>query len=240
MVRCRRSFLLCVCVTLCAATFLIASDTLAATIIKLGLGGDAAADIEFDGTTLSTVDQLDGATSGEQNTNVEFQGFLDGMADIIAPPPASFTLSGLMTAGPATGFPTINPVLVIQDFTGGTFDLYNAANVLLLSGTLNNSTLAGPIGPPATGALFTTSFAQVTGGTLASLIAANSLSLSMSLTDINNGAGFSLGAAAPLLNPFTADVTLNIAGDVIPEPASAVLVLLAGVSAVLSLRRRYR
>jgi len=238
MVRCRRDILF--CFTVCAAAFLFAGESLAGTIIKLGLGGDAAADIEFDGTTLSTVDQLDGATSGEQNTNVEFQGFLDGLMDIIGPPPASFTLSGLSAAGPASGFPTINPVLVIQDFTGGTFDLYNAANVLLLSGKLNSSTLAGPIGPPATGALFTTSFAEVTGGTLESLIAANSLSLSMSLTDINSGAGFSLGAAAPLLSPFTADVTLNIAGNVIPEPASALLVVVAGVSVVFSLRRRYR
>jgi hypothetical protein len=219
---------------------LLANVSHAGTIIKLGLGGDGAADIEFDGTTLMTVNQFDNSTAGHQNTNIEFQGFLDGLTDVVGPPPGSFTLLNLMTAGLASPFPAVNPVLVIQNFSGGTFELYNAANVLLISGQLHASTMAGPLGPPATGALFTTSFADVTGGVLASLIKPNSLSLSMSLTDINSGVGLSLGAAAPALNPFHADVTLNISADPIPEPTSALLVIIGALSAAFAIRQRYR
>ncbi|MEX2093101.1 MAG: hypothetical protein WD971_10515, partial [Pirellulales bacterium] len=172
----------------------------AGTIIKLSLGGDAAPDIIFDGVSMSTVVDANGLTTGHQDTNVEFLDFLSGETDIIAPPPASFSMSGLATAGPAT---VIAGVLVIQDFTGGTFDLYDDSNGLLLSGLLDDSTLAGPIGPPATGALFTTSFATVTGGSLATKIDKVTLTLSMSFSDINGGAGFSVGVAAPILNAFT-------------------------------------
>jgi hypothetical protein len=67
-----------------------------------------------------------------------------------------------------------------------------------------------------------------TGGTLASKLDPDTLSLSMSLTDINGGAGLSVtNGDEPLLRPFNADVTLNIAG--VPEPASALLALLAAV-----------
>lgn len=227
------------CVAISAAFATVATmPCQAGTIVKLGLGGDAAADIEFDGTTLGTVNQFDGTTTGHQNTNVEFQGFLDGLADIVGPPPASFTLSGLTTSGTASVFPAMNPVLVIQDFTGGTFELYNTANVLLLSGKLNNSAMTGPIGPPATGALFTTSFAEVTGGTLANLLDLDSLTMSMSLTDINSGVGLTLDAAAPLLNPFHSDVTLNIAADPVPEPAGRLLIAAAAIAWLASWRPR--
>jgi hypothetical protein len=71
----------------------------------------------------------------------------------------------------------------------------------------------------------------VTGGTLAPYLLADSLSLSISFTNINSGGGFAVGAAAPTLNPFTADATLNIAADSnpIPEPAG-ILLLLVGVA----------
>jgi hypothetical protein len=64
----------------------------------------------------------------------------------------------------------------------------------------------------------------------------------MSFTDVNGGSGFSVGGtAAPVLNPFTADTTLNIAGDPIPEPAMIALasigVLVAGMAMP---RRRHR
>ena len=132
----------------------------------------------------------------------------------------------------------MNPVLVIQDFTGGTLDLYDTDNTLLLSGLLDDSTLTGPIGPPATGALFTTSFALVTGGTLKQYIDEDTLSLSMSFTEINSGAGFSIGASAPVLNPFTADAAVNIAADPIPEPATMVMLLLASTFALAYMNRR--
>lgn len=222
MLRTLRLFSLCV-----AASFLMATlsqFSSAATIIKLSLSSSPI-DIEFDGTTLSTADDGVVTTAGDQNTSALFIDFLDSKhADILATD-ASFSLNGLATAGLATPFPTVNPVLVIQNFTGGTFSLFDTDNTVLLTGSLDDSTLTGPIGPPATGALFTTSFGQVTGGTLAPYIDPTSLTLSMNFTQINGGAGFSLGSAAPSLNPFTADASVNIAGEV-PEPMAAALVLL--------------
>jgi hypothetical protein len=161
---------------------------------------------------------------------------LSAFPDILTPT-ASFTLSGLSPSGAAA---TLGP-LVIQTFTGGTFQLYDPLNTLLLSGTLTTSALTGPIGSTATGGLFTTSVSSVTGGQLASLILPNSLSLSMSFTDVNGGAGFSLGGgAAPVLSPFTADATLNISAEPIPEPTVAVLMTIGSLLASVAMPRRRR
>jgi hypothetical protein len=158
------------------------------------------------------------------------------MADIVAPP-GSFTLAGLAPIGPAI---TAGPI-VIQTFMGGTLELYDPANTLLLSATLTASALTGPLGPPATGAVFTTGPATVTGGTLAALIDPDdSLTLSMSFTDINDGSGFSVSGAIPalVLDPFTADATLNMAA--VPEPETLVMFLAGAVMAALSIARRRR
>lgn len=199
----------------------------AGTIIKLSLGSDLPPDIEFDGTTLSTIDDGNAGTTGDQNTNVTFLDFLTFNPDIL-PSSASYSLNGLTADGPAFVF---GGVLVLQNFMGGTFELYDPGNVLLLSGSLDGSTLSGLLGPPATGALFTTSFSTVTGGLLAPYIDADTLSLSMNFTDINGGAGLSIsppGRTFIALNPFTADAALSKAADrsLIPEPTTAVLLLL--------------
>jgi hypothetical protein len=219
--------------TIVAAIGWMAGAVHAGTIIKLDLGTDAAPDIRFDGTTLSTMNDGNAGTTGDQDTDANFQDFLSSFPDVLTPT-ASFSLSGLTPSGAAT---TLGP-LVIQNFNGGAFELYDPANTLLLSGTLTTSALTGPIGAPATGALFTTSVSSVSGGQLASLIVGNSLSLSMSFTDVNGGAGFSVGGAtAPMLNPFTADSTLNIAGEPIPEPTMIALIAIGGVLASLAMPR---
>jgi len=228
--------LLGVCVAACALVSLRCGTSLAGTIIKMSLSA-APADIVFDGTTLSTIDDGDVTTTGSQNTSAIFLDFLDPKHADILPPDASFTLSGLTTNGLATPFPAVSPVLVIQDFTGGTFDLYDTDNTLLLSGALDDSTLTGPIGPPATGGLFTTSFALVTGGSLKPYINDNSLTLSMNFTQISNGVGFSLGGAVPALYPFTADASANITGE-IPEPATGMLLMLGMTLLVAAVRGR--
>lgn len=246
----RHTKLIFVPVALCA--FVIAATPCSAgTIIKLSLGGDPAADIEYTGGVggvLSTVDDLIPGTTGNQNTAVEFLDFLDPVATDILTSTASFTLDSLTATGPATVF---NGFLVLQSFAGGTLELYDPANTLLLSGTLGASSLTGPIGPPATGGLFTTSFAVVSGGTLAPYIDPTSLTLSMSFSAINAGAGFSVTPAPPVpppvvfasvLNPFTADATINIAGEFsgIPEPASIALCLIAGSFGLIATRRSRR
>jgi hypothetical protein len=217
------------CVAFGAAT----SHTLAGTIIKLSLG-DVSPDIEFDGTTLSTFD--DGNLAGEQDTAAEFLDFLDSVQADFVTPPGSFTLDGLTTSGPAIVF---NNSLILQSFTGGVFSLYDPSNVLLLSGTLTDSVLSGTLGF-SSGSLFTTTFGSVTGGTLVPYIADNTLTLSMSFTDVRDSAGkvgFSTtpNPIIPLPGPivytadlhgFTADATVNLEAEPIPEPAGVLLLIL--------------
>jgi hypothetical protein len=207
----------------------------AGTIIKLDLGEVTTPDIRFDGTTLSTLDDGNAGTTGAQDTDADFHDFLGSFPDLLTPT-ASFSISGLTPSGAAA---TLGP-LAVQNYTGGTFQLYDPANTLLLSGSLTSSAVTGPLGSSATGALFTTSISSVTGGQLASQILPNSLSLSMSFTDVNGGAGFSLsvGPVAPVLNPFTADTTLNIAAEPIPEPAMAGLMAIGSILGSLAMPRR--
>jgi hypothetical protein len=240
-------------IALCAFA-LVAQTCNAGTIIKLSLGGDPSVDIEFTGGVggvLSTADDAAvPATTGDQNTAVEFLDFLEAIESDILTPTASFSLDGLVASGTAT---VIGGAIVVQNFAGGTLELYDPANVLLLSGTLGLSALSGKLGPPGAGGLFSTSFAVVTGGTLAPYIDPNSLSLSVALVDINGGAGLSVSPLPPPLPPppppgfafgvldaFTADASVEIAGEFVPEPSSMALALLAGVSGVASARRKRR
>jgi hypothetical protein len=219
----------------CALIFVAASFSQAGTIIKLNLA-DVGPDIGMNGAgILSTINDGNAATTGDQDTAVEFTGFLNFIPDIV-PNIASFSMHNLAEVGPANVFGT----LVIQNFFGGTIELYDPANTLLLSGQLNNSALSGVIGPPGTGALFTTTFSQVTGGTLAPLIVPNSLSLSMNMTNVNGGNGFAVAGGGPALNPFLADAAVNIAADPVPEPATLMLVLMGSAAAVACSRRSRR
>jgi hypothetical protein len=119
--------------------------------------------------------------------------------------------------------------------------LFDPSNSLLLSGVLTSSSLQGTIGPPGTGAVFTTNIATVTGGSLLPFIVPNTLGLSMTLTNVNGGAGFAVTNG--LLNPFVADSSVNISGDPtdlgghIPEPATLLLVTTA-LFAGTAVRRR--
>src|SRR4051812_21734313 len=200
-----------------------ASAIEASTIIKLNLG-DVSPDISMNALgVLGTVDDGDAVTTGNQNTDIEYTGFLEPLADINLAS-ASFTLSGLQSSGPVQQLGSF----AIQNFSGGQISLYDSSNTLLLTGLLSGSILNGVIGPPGTAALFTTGLGSVTAGSLKPFIADNSLSLSMSLTNLNDGAGLSVSDG--LLGALTADATLAIAADSsgisAPEPSSLILVAL--------------
>jgi hypothetical protein len=218
---------------LAACLLLGASAAHADTIIKLGLGGDAAADIELSGGVLSTVDDGNAATTGDQQTNIEFLGFASSLLDQAV---ASFTLEGVTVSGA----PMIVGDLVIQNLTGGTFTLYlQAANTVFLSAALGSSVLTGPVGGAATGAVFSTSFASTIPGGLLDfpLIDPDSISFSLSLTGIDGGAGLSVSGGGTTLDPFTAAATMSIAAEqpVVPEPnAAALLGLGAALLALLA------
>jgi PEP-CTERM motif len=224
-------------VAVATLVFFLASAANAATIIKLSLG-NTGPDVEFNGGVFSTSDDLVPGTVGNQNTAAEFLDFLNFQPDVPTPT-ASYTLSGVTAVGPpANVFGN-----VVQSFAGGNFFLYDPSNALLLSGQLGTSVLFGTVGPPSTGAVFSTSVASVTGGSLGPFISPNSLSLSISMTNVNSGpagTGFQLGPGpgGSILLPFRADVTQTIAGDA-PEPSSVLLAMLGGVLfSAYSLRRK--
>jgi hypothetical protein len=229
----RNRFTALIAATLCAGLGFTANDAHAATILKMSLS-DVGPDVATNLAILATANDGNAATTGDQNTTVDFTSFLGGIPDITTPT-ASASLGNLIPAGPASQFGS----LVIQNYTGGFFNLYDGSNTLLLSINLGNSALTGTAGAPATGSVFTTSFATATGGTLLPLINPGTISLSMDLIDVNGGAGFSVNTGA--LQPFSADGQITIAADPevgIPEPASLSLAL-AGLAA-LTFRRKHR
>jgi hypothetical protein len=223
----------------CAILSANASGLQASTIIKLNLGG-VGPDLSMTATgVLGTVNDLIPGTTGDQNTAIEYTGFLEPIPDVNTSV-ASVTLSNLTTVGPPNL--VVLPGSVLQNFAGGTLNLYNSSNGLLLSGTLTTSVLQGTLGPPGTGAVFTTNVATVTGGSLAPFIVPGSLGLSMNLSNVNGGAGLSVGPG-PVLNAFQADSAISISGDPtplggnLPEPGTLVLATSA-LAAGAWMRRR--
>jgi hypothetical protein len=210
-----------------------ASAVEAGTIIKLNLGG-VGPDVGMNSSgVLATVDDGIAATVGNQNTAIEFTDFLEPLQDINTAI-ASFTLGGLQRLGIAQ----VTGSLVTQAFSAGQISLWDAANNLLLTGSLSNSALAGLIGPPGTAALFTTSLSSISAGSLKPFLADGSVSLSMSLTNLNGGLGLSISDS--LLQAFNADATLGLAADSsglnAPEPSAFVL-LAMGCIGLLARRR---
>jgi len=193
-------------------------------VIRLSVGsmvGTSPIAVQYDGSQLST--------SGPQPTPVEFLNFLDAIPDI-STPTATFTLNGLVPAGP----PLVIAGSITQVFSGGSFSLHHPDTTLLLSGDLTFPALAGTAGLGG-GGLFTTSLSTITGGTLQHLLVPGSLVLQMHLSNINGGAG--LSASSGILQPFTANVTVDIEADPIPEPATVVLIMMTGASLLFAAGR---
>ncbi|MCA9217887.1 MAG: PEP-CTERM sorting domain-containing protein [Planctomycetales bacterium] len=210
----------------------------AETIIKLGLSTDSLADIELISGELSTVDDGLGATAGDQNTEVTF---LNSVLSAAGSQPfggnnLSFTMGGVNLAGS----PAMIGNSILQETTGGSFALYDTNNELLLSATLGDGILSGPVGGTATGGFLTTEFGAFTGGSILTAYDLNLIdsSLSISLTDVNGGDGLSLTNDGQVAD-FTADATANIGASVAaPEPSSLSLFGLALLCMAGIVRRR--
>jgi len=225
---------------LCAlvALALTVNASYASTIIKLNLGG-VGPDIGLGPPALLPPGILgtynDGipATSGDQNTNVDFDTFLSFLPNI-GGNAASFTLSGLQEVGP------VNPIflnVVGQQFAGGSFNLYDPSNNLLIGGPLTTSAVTGTVGAPGTGSVFTTTLGTINPASiLAPYITQGTVSLSISLGNVNGGNGFTIvsGQIDPFLADATGTISANFSG--IPEPASIMLTLVG--SSMLVFRRR--
>jgi hypothetical protein len=222
---------------LCAFLSVPASLSSAATILKLNLGGTGP-DVSMDaGGVFSTTSDGNAATTGDQDTAVEFTDFLDGSFVDIPTSIASFSISGVGSVGaPSVGGGTVN-----QNFFGGSIKLYGPApmNELLLDANLQDSAVFGTLGMPGIGGFFTVTLGTATAGTILPYITPGSIGLSMPLTDINGGTG--LLVMGNVLQPFTSDASANITADPVPEPATGLLALIAAsMSAAVSLRRRRR
>jgi hypothetical protein len=194
------------------------------------------------GGVLSTLDDGNGYTTGDQNTNISYVGLLDGLLPDLVTPSASFTMSNLTLSGPPTAFGS----LLFQNYQNGSFELYGPqpTNELLLSGSLSSSsTLLAVLGSgsdPSDGTVFTSYFGTITGGSLQGYIVGNSVALQMHISNAMTpgvGAGFHLDGGA--LSSFSANSTVTILASAVPEP-SAMALFLMGAGATLRNRRRRR
>jgi hypothetical protein len=205
------------------------------TIIKLTLG-EAGFDVHYNGSVLETLSDGNGATSGAQDTDLEFTGLLSFLPDVVTTI-SSFSLDNVSTSGSAVTLGN----LVIQNTAGGSFSLYDSSNILLLSAALGNGAITGS-NTQSTGSFFTTTFSTFTGGSLAALLDPNSAALSLALTSIFSGSSAGLqvtGSPGSLvLAPFNGDATVGIEGTAaVPEPATVGL-LFTGLLCGAAIRRR--
>ena len=219
----------------------------AETIVKLGLGSTGP-DIQLVDGTLSTVDDGEAGSPGDQESTVTFHGFVAGSVDDITPPAqGSFTLSGVSMVGSPVLVNQGIFSLVTQQTTGGTFELYGDDGQVLLTATLEDGSLHGTTSAAATGGFISMNLGTFTGpaaddlDVLFSQVAADTASLAISLTDVSDDTGAGgLSVIDNVLQNFTSDATANIGaesfGGVVPEPSSGMMAL-AGL-ALLTIRRR--
>src|SRR4051812_28007211 len=213
------------------ALLLSAYTSQAATIVKLDLGG-VGPDLNYSGGvfgTLNTIDDNPAGLTGDQATNILFTSFLSGLGSTTG----SYSLSGATATGPLT---PLGGGVVTQNFSGGNFQIYNSANVLLLNVNLATSLLVGG----GNGAFFNITNGTVVGGSpaITSQLVGNSIGMSMTLSNINSpgGPGLMPGPGG-LLSSFFADATKEITATQTPEPAAVVLAL-GMFLAPMFLRRR--
>lgn len=205
------------------AFILISSSTAKAlTIIQVSLGGQGNGfqEIQYVGSALSTINDGDGATIGDQDTNVIFDNLLSSVADIASG--ASFTLSGIS----ANGAPSVAGPVISQDTVGGTFSLFDNANTLLLSGNLSDGVLVGSDNG-SVASTFSTTFGNFNGGTLLPLIPnLNTLFLALTLSNVQTAGASGLDVAFGIIQNFSGNGQISIDAELAATPEPFTLGLL--------------
>lgn len=216
-----------------AALLLLSSSASAETIMKYDLGGTGP-DVQLVGNVFSTINDGFSGTPGQQNTALDFTGFLDStFSDILAG--ASMTISNVQTIGNA--LVVLNNGIVQQNTTGGTVSFWNASGALLLSGSLASGSISGTL-DGSTGSFFNTTAMTFTGGSLLPYLSPTSGGFSLALSNIFTGgfSGFDIvspTAGLSRLGNFTADAGGLISGTSVPEPTSMFLLgsaILGGIA----------
>jgi len=219
-----------------------------AAAVKLDLaktpGPDLGPDIVYTGAVLATPPDGNNLTTGLQDTAIVFGDFLFPWAQAFAiSNTGSYSLHNLITNGPAT---IVGGNVVFQPMKNGDFQIYDSANVKLLDVDLSTSStlLTGSLTSP-TGGLITVTNGTVVGGTLAPLMEPNSISFSISMSNILSSGG-TVGHLVldgnNILQSFQASATKEI-GAVpsllggSPEPTSAVLLALGSLCGAMVRRR---
>jgi hypothetical protein len=210
------------------------SSAKADTIVKFGLG-QTGSDIIFQNGVFGTRDQGDASTVGDQNSGIEFTGFLNSMLTNIITG-ASVTISDVVSTGLATDSGGIG--VIVQQTFGGLISIWDESNDLLLSGVLGAGSFAGANGVP-TGSFFNTEVMTYNGGSLLSFVAPSPGSISLSMTSIlsaGNQTGFHINPDGTLAS-FTANGNGLLTGEAIPEPATVMLILSGLVGGAIKRRK---
>jgi hypothetical protein len=210
---------------------MLSQEVAAETVIKFDLADiSTGPDISYTSGVLSTTDDGDPSTDGQQSTDVKYQGFLGFIPSIASG--ASMTLSGITADGAAMG--TVG--LISQETSGGMFNLFDDSNMLLLSGNFGSGVIAGST--VSTGAsFFSTSPVFYTGGSLLPLIKPDSGVISLSFTDVRTSGNPGLVVSNNTLLNFSGNATGLLEASAVPEPS---VIGMAGIGALVLIRRQRR
>jgi len=216
-------------------------------VVKLDLAKtpapDLGPDIRYTGAVLATPDDGNGVTFGLQDSAIVFGDFL---SPLFAARAGSYSLHNLITNGPAT---LINGNVVFQPMKNGDFQIYDSpanGNALLLDVDLTpSSTLLTGTLTSSTGGLISVTNAKAVGGALLGYVDPNSISFSMSFSNIlSNGGttGHLVLDGNNVLQAFQASATKEIGANPnplggSPEPTSAVLLVLGSLCGAFVRRR---
>ena len=211
------------------AVLLTASPAFADTILKFGLS-ETGPDLVYSNGVLETRDDGNLTTLGDQNTGLNFVGFLEGVFPDIFDG-ASASLDAVAAVG---GAAEVNGVIV-QQTQGGIFSLWDQNNVLLLQAELGEGAVTGST-DQSTGSFFNTGVVNFTGGSLLALVLPTPGGISFALAGITTAGQAGLDVVQSTLSDFSANASGLVTGESVPEPSSLALLF----SSILGLRASRR
>lgn len=218
----------------CAVVLLLfaASSASADTILKFSLS-EVDSDILYEGGELFTPSDGDLSTPGDQNTALNFTGFLDGLFTDIEEESASFTLDSVVAVGDAS----LTAGIIAQQTDGGTFSIWDDNNELLLSAELGEGAISGSANA-STGSFFNTEVVNYTGGSLLAFVLPSPGGISLSLASIMTNGEVGLRILNDELQDFQADANGLVTGEPIPEPSTVALFLTGLMGGALTRRKK--